>query len=144
MKTDRATWISMLISIPAAVGLAVLSGPITRLIFPGTNGVGGQLLILGGITIILNGNSNISNGVLQGIGKPNQFDDPQVKETRELVARTARKHGKFAGTVGGPGNFDDLVKMGYTFISVGADVVALWQYFLDITGKIQGRDIAEV
>ena len=36
----------MLISIPAAVGLAVLSGPITRLIFPGTNGVGGQLLIL--------------------------------------------------------------------------------------------------
>lgn len=80
----------------------------------------------------------------QGIGKPNQFDDPQVKKTRELVARTARKHGKFAGTVGGPGNFDDLVKMGYTFISVGADVVALWQYFLDITGKIQGRDIAEV
>lgn len=32
---------------------------------PGTNGVGGQLLILGGITIILNGNSNITNGVLQ-------------------------------------------------------------------------------
>lgn len=70
-KTDRATWISMLISIPAAVGLAVLSGPITRLIFPKTNGVAGQLLILGAITIILNGNSNISNGVLQGIGKPN-------------------------------------------------------------------------
>lgn len=70
-KTDRATWISMLISIPAAVGLAVLSGPITRLIFPKTNGVAAQLLILGAITIILNGNSNISNGVLQGIGKPN-------------------------------------------------------------------------
>lgn len=70
-KTKKATWISMLISIPAAVGLAVLAGPITRLIFPGTNGVGGELLILGAITIILNGNSNISNGVLQGIGKPN-------------------------------------------------------------------------
>ncbi len=70
-KIDRATWISMLISIPAAVGLAVLSGPITRLIFPVTNGVGAQLLILGAVTIILNGNSNISNGVLQGIGKPN-------------------------------------------------------------------------
>ena len=71
VKIDRATWISMIISIPSAVGLAVLSGPVTRLIFPGTNGVAGQLLILGAITIILNGNSNISNGVLQGIGKPN-------------------------------------------------------------------------
>lgn len=70
-KTNRATWVSMIISIPAAVGLAVLSGPIVRLIFPASNGVGGQLLILGAVTIILNGNSNISNGVLQGIGKPN-------------------------------------------------------------------------
>ena len=69
-KTDRATWISMLISIPAAVGLAVLAGPVTRLIFPVTNGVAGNLMVLGAITIILNGNSNISNGVLQGIGKP--------------------------------------------------------------------------
>ena len=65
-KIDRATWISMIISIPAAVGLAVLSGPVTRLIFGETNGVAAKLLIIGGITIILNGNSNISNGVLQG------------------------------------------------------------------------------
>ncbi len=71
LKIDRATWLSMLISIPAAVGLAVLSGPITELLFPRTDGVGGQLLILGAITIVLNGNSNISNGVLQGIGKAN-------------------------------------------------------------------------
>lgn len=99
-----------------------------------------EICALPGIDMLFFGPADLS----QGIGKPNQFDDPQVKETRELVARTARKHGKFAGTVGGPGNFDDLVKMGYTFISVGADVVALWQYFLDITGKIQGRDIAEV
>ena len=69
-KIDRATWLSMIISIPAAIGLAVLSGPVVRLLFPVTNGVGGWLLVLGAITIILNGNSNISNGVLQGIGKP--------------------------------------------------------------------------
>ena len=69
-KIDRATWLSMFISIPAAIGLAVLSGPVVRLLFPVTNGVGGWLLVLGAITIILNGNSNISNGVLQGIGKP--------------------------------------------------------------------------
>ena len=83
LKTDRATWISMLISIPAAIGLAVLSGPITRLIFGGTNGVGGQLLILGAITIILNGNSNITNGVLQGIGKPRL---PMIHAAIALVA----------------------------------------------------------
>ncbi len=69
-KIDRATWISMIISIPSAIGLAVLSQPVTKLIFRGSNGVAGQLLILGGITVILNGNSNITNGVLQAIGKP--------------------------------------------------------------------------
>ena len=51
-KVDQATWISMLISIPAAVGLGVLSGPVMRLIFPVSNGVGGQLLIIGAITVI--------------------------------------------------------------------------------------------
>lgn len=69
-KIRRATWISMFISIPASVGLAVMADPVTRLIFRGTNGVAGKLMILGVITVILNGNSNISNGVLQGIGKP--------------------------------------------------------------------------
>ena len=53
------------------MGLAVLAGPITRLLFPRTEGAAAQLMMLGVITIILNGNSNISNGVLQGIGKPN-------------------------------------------------------------------------
>ena len=70
-KIDRATWISMIISFPSAIGLAVLSQPVTRLIFGGSNGVAGNLLILGAVTVILNGNSNITNGVLQAIGKPN-------------------------------------------------------------------------
>ena len=70
-KIDRATWISMIISIPSAIGLAVLSQPVTSLIFRGSNGVAGNLLILGAVTVILNGNSNITNGVLQAIGKPN-------------------------------------------------------------------------
>lgn len=85
-KTDRAVWVSMLISIPSAVGLAVLSDPIIRVIFPASNGLGGQLLILGAITIILNGNSNISNGVLQGIGKPNI---PMIHAAVALVADIA-------------------------------------------------------
>jgi 4-hydroxy-2-oxoheptanedioate aldolase len=79
----------------------------------------------------------------QGIGAPCS-GDPRIDEARRLVAATARKYGKFAGTVGGTGNFDELVKMGYTFISVGADVVALFSYFKNIVSGISDRDIAEV
>ena len=79
----------------------------------------------------------------QGIGAPCS-NDPRIDETRRLVAATARKYGKFAGTVGGTGNFDALVEMGYTFISVGADVVALNKYYKDIVSNISGRDITEV
>ena len=70
-KIDQATWIAMLISIPASVGLAALAQPVTRLIFPSTEGVAGQLMVIGVITVILNSTSNISNGVLQAIGKAN-------------------------------------------------------------------------
>lgn len=70
-KIDEATQLSMFISIPATVGLAVLAYPITRLLFPNTNGTAGTLLLIGAVTIIFNTNSNVSNGVLQGIGKAN-------------------------------------------------------------------------
>ena len=69
-RVDQTVQLSMFISIPCAVGLAVLAQPIVSLLFHGTNGVAGQLLMLGSFTILLNGMSNISNGVLQGIGKP--------------------------------------------------------------------------
>ena len=69
-RVDQTVQLSMFISIPCAVGLAVLAQPIVLLMFGGTNGVAGKLLMLGSFTILLNGMSNISNGVLQGIGKP--------------------------------------------------------------------------
>ena len=70
-KIDKATWLSMFISIPCSVGLFVLAGPITKLLFSTTDGTAGRLMMLGVITVIMNGMSNISNGVLQGIGKAN-------------------------------------------------------------------------
>jgi stage V sporulation protein B len=69
-RVDQTLQLSMFISIPCAVGLAVLGHPIVSLLYRGTNGVAGNLLILGSFTIILNGVSNISNAVLQAIGKP--------------------------------------------------------------------------
>lgn len=92
-----------------------------------------------GIDMIFFGPADFS----QGIGSP-LGGDPRIDETRRLIAKTARKYGKWAGTVGGPGNFDSLVEMGYTFISCGADVVALYEYFLNISGQIKDRSIAEV
>jgi 4-hydroxy-2-oxoheptanedioate aldolase len=91
---------------------------------------------LEGIDMIFFGPADFS----QGIGALGT-NDHRINEARRLVAATARKHGKFVGTVGGVGNFDSLVEMGYTFISVGADVVALCNYFKDIAEKISGRDI---
>lgn len=64
----------------------------------------------------------------QGIGAPGDWKHPRLVETRELVAKVARKHGKFAATVSSTENIDAMVDMGYTFISIGADVVGLNQY----------------
>ena len=98
-----------------------------------------EICALPGIDMIFFGPADFS----QGIGASDN-NDPRIDEARRLVARTARKYGKFAGTVGGPANFDQLVEMGYTFISCGADVVALWKYFRDIAGQISDRNIVEV
>lgn len=98
-----------------------------------------EICALPGIDMIFFGPADFS----QGIGASDN-NDPRIDEARRLVAKTARKYGKFAGTVGGPANFDRLVEMGYTFISCGADVVALWKYFRDVAGQISDRNIVEV
>ena len=68
----------------------------------------------------------------QGIGAPGQWEHPLLTGTRKRVAEVARKHGKFAGTVGSPSNIEELTGMGYQFISVGADVVGLTNYCRDL------------
>lgn len=93
-----------------------------------------EIAALPGIDMLFFGPADFS----QGIGDP-CGSDPRIDETRRLVAATARKHGKLAGTVGGPGNFDQLVEMGYQFINVGADVVGLAQYFQNIAKAVSGR-----
>jgi len=98
-----------------------------------------EICALPGIDMIFFGPADFS----QGIGAPHS-NDPRIDETRRLVAKTARKYGKFAGTVGGPENFDQLVQMGYTFISTGADVVALWSYFKGMSAAVSGRDIVQL
>lgn len=65
----------------------------------------------------------------QGIGAPGVWDHPQLTDTRKRIAAVAKKHGKFAGTVGSPANLKELNNMGYQFVSIGADVVGLKNYY---------------
>jgi 4-hydroxy-2-oxoheptanedioate aldolase len=62
------------------------------------------------------------------IGAPGVWDHPQLLDARRRVAEVALAHGKFAGTVASPANFEELQDLGYRFLSMGADVVGLSQY----------------
>ncbi len=59
--------LSMLISVPAAVGIGVLGSPIIHMLFPNASD-GGNLLTVGAISIIFLALCQTSTGVLQGIG----------------------------------------------------------------------------
>ncbi|MBT3276106.1 MAG: aldolase [Spirochaetales bacterium] len=78
-----------------------------------------------GIDMILFGPGDFS----QSLGTPGDQTNPELIKARERVAAVCRKHGKYAATVGNPGNYNSLVDMGYQYINIGADVVGLSQYF---------------
>lgn len=82
---------------------------------------------LEGIDMIFFGPGDFSHS----IGHPGEFSHPLVVETRKRVAETARKYGKWAGTLGSANNAE-LVDMGYTFLNIGADVIGLNNYCDDL------------
>jgi 4-hydroxy-2-oxoheptanedioate aldolase len=64
-----------------------------------------------------------------GIGCTGDMSDPRISEARRLIAETAVRHGKFAGTVASLDTLPETIALGYHFINVGADVLALVDYF---------------
>lgn len=68
-KINEGIRLTMFLSIPAAVGLAVLAYPITKVLFPASGTLSAQLLIAGAVTVIFSALSTITNGVLQAIGQ---------------------------------------------------------------------------
>ena len=92
-----------------------------------------EIASLDGIDIIFFGLGDFS----QGIGAPGDWENRRISEARERIAEVCRKHNKFAGTVGSVSNYKELVKMGYRFISFGADVVGLSKYFSEIIKGIE-------
>jgi 4-hydroxy-2-oxoheptanedioate aldolase len=84
-----------------------------------------EIAKLEGIDMLFFGPADFS----QGIGDPNNFANPRIAEARRQVAKTARRHNKFAGTVASFETLNETVSMGYQFINVGADVIALGDLF---------------
>ena len=78
-----------------------------------------------------------------GIGAPGVWDHPRLLDARRRVAEAAVAHGKFAGTVGSAANLDELIGLGYRFVSMGADVVGLSQYCKGIMAEFSKRPVAE-
>ncbi len=81
-----------------------------------------------GINMIFFGPGDFSHGT----GKPGEFDSREISDTRRRIATVCKEHGKYAGTVGSVENLAELREMGYSFISLGADVIALGDYFRKI------------
>lgn len=77
----------------------------------------------------------------QGIGAPGQWDHPLLIETRRRVAEVARKYGKFAATTGSTQNMEELINMGYQFISIGADVVGLSGYCNELVKSFKRLEV---
>jgi 4-hydroxy-2-oxoheptanedioate aldolase len=67
-----------------------------------------------------------------GLGILGRMDDPRIADARKRVAEACRRHGKYAGTTGTPAAMAELADLGYSFISLGADVIGLVSYFRDI------------
>ncbi|GHU74364.1 siderophore biosynthesis protein SbnG [Clostridia bacterium] len=92
-----------------------------------------EIASVAGIDMLFFGPGDFSHS----LGIPGEFDDPRVIDAKRRVADAAIKHGKFAGTVGSLANAQELIDMGYRFISIGADVVSLVEYFKNIAAGWQ-------
>lgn len=81
-KIHTATRVTMVISIPCAVGLFVLAKPILTLLLNDSTDLASNLLRIGSITVIFYSLSTLSNGILQGI---NRMRDPVIHAIVSLV-----------------------------------------------------------
>jgi stage V sporulation protein B len=86
-KVHTAILTTMLIAIPAAVGIGVLAKPVVSFLFPGQTSIdlAAALLRVLSVTVIFYSLSTLTNAVLQGIGKVNI---PVVNASIALVIQT--------------------------------------------------------
>lgn len=70
-RIDECIKFTMFIAIPAAVGLAVLSCPVIHMLYPSADYFeSGVYLSISAVSVVFYCLSSVTNGVLQGLGKP--------------------------------------------------------------------------
>ncbi len=74
-----------------------------------------------GIDMIFFGPGDFSHA----LGVPGELNHPDVNHARKLIAETAHKYGKFAGTTCGIENMKAWFELGYDFLNCGSDVGAM-------------------
>jgi 4-hydroxy-2-oxoheptanedioate aldolase len=84
-----------------------------------------EIAAMPGVDMLLFGGADYS----QGLGVTGQSDDPRIADARKRVAEAARKHGKFAGIPCSIDTAQEMLDLGYQFITIGADVAGLTGYF---------------
>lgn len=99
-----------------------------------------EIAAVPGLDMLFFGPGDFSHAV----GVPGMLSHPRVVEARRQVAEAAARHGKFAGTVGTIESLPDLIRMGYRFISIGADVLALTESFRRIVAAFQSNTAVRV
>ena len=72
-RVSTAIRFAMILAIPSAVGLTVLAGPITNLLFSGDNEIAIQMMYLGASAVVFFSLSTVTNAILQGT---NHMRDP--------------------------------------------------------------------
>lgn len=87
-KVASSIKVTMLISVPAAVGIGVLAKPVMMALFPQVEylDMASKLLTGLAVTVVFYGLSTLTNAVLQGIGKVNT---PVINAVISLVIQTA-------------------------------------------------------
>jgi len=94
-----------------------------------------EIAAIEGIDMLFFGPGDFSHA----LGIPGQMKDPRIIAARNRIVEVARRHGKFAGTVGGAGSLEELAALGYQFVNNGADVVALSDYC-----KTRAKDFSDL
>ena len=86
-KVAKAMKVTMLISIPAAVGISVLSKPVMWVLYPQKESIdlASSLLSLLAVSVVFYAMSTLSNAVLQSVGKLNS---PVINSAIALVLQT--------------------------------------------------------
>ena len=111
--------------------LGAVYGPTRELLRPWNDGLVlanldelDEIASLDGIDMLFFGPGDFSHG----IGAPGEWNHPKIVEARNRVVEAALAHEKFAGTVSGLWDIEELIEMGYRFINLGADVIGIAEY----------------